>query len=209
MDCPYYERVQEPCDWVRGYCRRYWAVGMMVPSLMEERRYCLRAGGYLECPIYCSRPEQAARRDGMAKARVLVVDDEEGVLKVCAGILRKLPDVEIILESQSFRAAERLSSEKFDLLITDIRMPEVDGLELLQIARQHDPNLTVLMLTAFPTVETAIESMKLGAADYIVKPFSPNELLATARRLLEKRRLRERTCSSSEIDRSESAALLR
>ncbi|MBI2877317.1 MAG: response regulator [Candidatus Tectomicrobia bacterium] len=104
----------------------------------------------------------------MAKTRILVVDDEEGILKVCAGTLRKLPEMEIILESQSRRAIERVSSESLDLLVTDIRMPEVDGLELLQIARRHDPSLMVLMLTAFPTVETAVESMRRGAADYLI-----------------------------------------
>ncbi|MBI1987348.1 MAG: sigma-54-dependent Fis family transcriptional regulator [Nitrospinae bacterium] len=127
----------------------------------------------------------------MAKARILVVDDEEGMLEVCADTLRKLPETEILLESQSRRAAERLSSESLDLLIADICMPGVDGVELLRIARWHDPNLAVLMLTAFPTVETAVESMKLGAADYITKPFLPDNLLATVRRLLEEKRLRE------------------
>ncbi|MBI2877953.1 MAG: response regulator [Candidatus Tectomicrobia bacterium] len=148
----------------------------------------------------CSRkPRQAARRYDMVKARILVVDDEEGILKVCAGALHKLPDAEIILESQSRRAAEQLCTESFDLLITDIRMPEVDGMELLQIARQHDPNLTVLMLTGFPSVETAVRSMKLGAVDYLSKPLSPRDLLTTVRHLLEERRLREGTYSLPEI----------
>lgn len=201
MDCPYYKKVQEPTakELVRGYCRRCTATGIIVPSLMEERNYCLKAGGYLECPIYRSELTRSAERQETVKARVLVVDDEEGVLKVCEGILRKLPDIEIILESQSRRAVERLCTENFDLLIADIRMPDVDGVELLRLARQHDPNLTALMLTGFPTVETAVKSMKLGAADYLTKPFSPDELLTTVRRLLEQRRLHERAYSLGEI----------
>lgn len=127
----------------------------------------------------------------MARACILVVDDEEGMLEVCADTLRKLPEAEITTERLSRRAAERLSSENFDLLITDIRLPEVNGVELLRIARRHDPNLPVLMLTAFPSVETAVESMKLGAADYITKPFLPDDLMATVRRLLEENRLRQ------------------
>lgn len=127
----------------------------------------------------------------MPKARVLVVDDEEGMLEVCSDILRKLPDAEVVTERRSERAAERLASESFYLLIADIRMPGISGVELLRIARQNDPYLPVLMLTAFPTVETAVESMKLGAADYITKPFLPDDLLATVRRLLEQRQLRE------------------
>jgi DNA-binding NtrC family response regulator len=127
----------------------------------------------------------------MAKTRILVVDDEEGMLEVCAQILQRLDEVEIVLESQGARAAERVAHESVDLLIADIRLPDLNGIELLRLARQQDPNLAVLMLTAYPTVETAIESMKLGAADYITKPFLPEDLLAIAARLLEGKRLRD------------------
>jgi DNA-binding NtrC family response regulator len=127
----------------------------------------------------------------MAKTRILVVDDEPGMLEVCADTLQKLPDTEVLLESNGARAAERLAGESVELLITDIRMPGLSGVELLRSARQQDPNLPVLMLTAYPTVETAVESMKLGAADYITKPFLPADLLATVKRLLEGRQLRE------------------
>ncbi len=127
----------------------------------------------------------------MARMRVLVVDDEEGMLEVCRDTLRKLDDAEISVESQSCRAAERLASESFDLLITDIKMPGLSGVELLRLARERNPDLPVLMTTAFPTVETAVRSMKLGAFDYIIKPFVPDDLLATVSRLLENRRLKE------------------
>ena len=127
----------------------------------------------------------------MAKQRILVVDDEQGMLEVCAKTLRKLADTEIVLEKQAEVAAQKVASENFDLLITDVRMPGLNGVELLRLARQHDPNLAALILTAYPTVETAVECMKLGAADYIAKPFLPEDLLATARRLLEGRQLRE------------------
>jgi DNA-binding NtrC family response regulator len=127
----------------------------------------------------------------MAKGRILVVDDDEAVLEVCAETLSVLPDTEIIRENHSPRASERLATESFDLLITDIRMPELDGIELLRIARQLDPTLQVLVLTGFPTIGTAVESMKLGAADYLTKPFLAEDLLATARRLLQAKRLCE------------------
>jgi DNA-binding NtrC family response regulator len=127
----------------------------------------------------------------MAKARILIVDDEEGMLEVCADTLQRVPDTEIVLESQSRRAAERIATESLDLLIADIRMPGLGGVELLRLAREHDPNLAVLMLTAYPTVETAVETMRLGAVDYIVKPFQPEDLLSLVRRLLESKRLRD------------------
>ncbi|MBU6410418.1 MAG: response regulator, partial [Verrucomicrobia bacterium] len=127
----------------------------------------------------------------MVKTRILIVDDEPGMLEVCADTLQRLPDTEIVVEGRSPSAAQRLKEESFDLLIADICMPELNGIELLRAARQHDPDLAALMLTAFPTVETAVDSMKLGAADYIVKPFLPEDLLANVRSLLEARRLRD------------------
>ena len=129
----------------------------------------------------------------MAKKRILVVDDEKGMLEVCAATLKKLSDATILVEQDSRRAVERLTSEHFDLLILDIRMPDIGGVEVLRRARAHDPNLAVLMMTAFPSVDTAVETMKLGAADYITKPFLPDDLLATANRLLETHQLREIT----------------
>ncbi len=145
----------------------------------------------------------------MDKARILVVDDEEGMLEVCVDILRKLPGAVVVPEVDSRRAATRITSERWDLLMADIRMPGLNGVDLLRIARGHDPTLPVLMLTAFPNVETAVETLKLGAADYVAKPFLPDDLLATVRRILEEKRLREenrllerqaeRRCASDEL----------
>ncbi len=127
----------------------------------------------------------------MSEFRVLVVDDEFGMLEVCRDTLATVAGVEIDMESSSERAAVKLRERSWDLLIADIRMPGVSGLELLEIGRRQDPELPVLMMTAFPTVDTAVEAMKCGAADYIVKPFLPDDLRATARRLLNERRLRD------------------
>lgn len=126
-----------------------------------------------------------------SKRRILVVDDEQGMLEVCADTLQKLSETEIIIESKSTLAAERFSHESFDLLVADICMPRMNGVDLLRLARQRDPDIAALMLTAFPTVESAVESMKLGAADYIIKPFLPDDLLAAVQRLLECKKLRE------------------
>jgi DNA-binding NtrC family response regulator len=127
----------------------------------------------------------------MPEVRVLVVDDEPGMLEVCQEILMDLPRTRVVTEQDSARAAAMVASESWELLITDLCMPGTDGLDVLRAAREHDPDLPVLMLTAYPTVETAVESMKLGAADYLTKPFLPTDLLLTVRRLLEGRRLRE------------------
>ncbi|MEX0892165.1 MAG: sigma-54 dependent transcriptional regulator [Gemmatimonadota bacterium] len=125
----------------------------------------------------------------MPSMRVLIVDDEPDMLEVCRDTLSALGRVELVTEVDSRRAADMLAESGWDLLITDIRMAGLSGVELLEKARHEDAELPVLMMTAYPTVETAVESMKLGAADYITKPFIPEDLLATARRLLESRRL--------------------
>ena len=127
----------------------------------------------------------------MVRARVLVVDDEPGMLEVCSDVLGKLPNVELALEAAAEKAADRLARETFDLLVTDVRMPTLGGLDLLRTARKRDPRLPVLVFTAFPSVESAVESMKLGASDYLAKPFLPDDLLRVAGRLIEDGRLRE------------------
>ena len=127
----------------------------------------------------------------MPRTRVLIVDDEEGMLEVCADTLSRLPDATVETERDSRRAAERIEHGAYDLLITDIRMPGIDGIELLRRARQRDPGLAVLLITAYPSVETAVESLRLGASDYVAKPFVPSDLLAAAGRLIETKALRE------------------
>lgn len=125
------------------------------------------------------------------EAHILVVDDEPLILEFCAVTLKRLSNVNLVLESESRRAAERLVADHFDLMIADIRMPGLDGMELLKIAHQHDPALLVIMITAYPNVDTTIESMRLGVADYLIKPFKPDDFLIRVHRVLKERRLRE------------------
>ena len=128
----------------------------------------------------------------MRAARILVVDDEAGIREVCADALTLLGGkVEVISEGDPKHAAERLASESFDVMVTDIRMPGMTGVELLRAARDLDPELPVLMLTGFPSVETAVECLKLGAVDYLTKPFLPEDLVANVRRFIDERRLKE------------------
>ncbi|MGE0710607.1 MAG: sigma-54-dependent transcriptional regulator [Planctomycetota bacterium] len=124
--------------------------------------------------------------------RILIVDDEEGMREVCADTLERLGEgVELVQTGDPRQAAKLLEEQEFDLLLSDIRMPGMDGVTLLAKAREFDPELPVIMLTGFPSVETAVEAMKLGAVDYISKPFLPEELLANVERFLGERRLRD------------------
>jgi DNA-binding NtrC family response regulator len=127
----------------------------------------------------------------MRPSRVLIVDDEEGIREVCSDALERLGRVEIVTEGDPVAAAKRLEDESFDVMVSDIRMPGMTGVELLRHARERDPELPVLMLTGFPSVETAVECLKLGAVDYLTKPFRPEDLVANVGRFLKERRLQE------------------
>lgn len=127
----------------------------------------------------------------MSKVHILVVDDEEGILEVCEDALSRIPGVEITVEVDSTKAAERIQSDPLDILITDICMPRVSGVDLLRMLRERDPNSVALALTAYPDVDTAVEVMKQGAADYLIKPFHPDHLVETVVRLIERRQLRD------------------
>jgi DNA-binding NtrC family response regulator len=91
-----------------------------------------------------------------------------------------------------------LASEPVDLVLTDLKLPAMSGLELLQAAKQHDPALPVIVMTAFGSVETAVEAMKAGAADYVLKPFSLAEIRMVVRKELDVSRLREENRSLRE-----------
>ena len=122
--------------------------------------------------------------------RILLVDDDADELAQCARAVESATAATIITETRSRRAAELLRSESFDLVVTDMRMPLIDGKDLLKIAHGEDPDLAVVILTGHPSVATAVETLKLGAADYVLKPVNVDELAAVVRRLLMERRLR-------------------
>jgi two-component system response regulator HydG len=123
-------------------------------------------------------------------ATILVVDDQESAREFLG---RYLEDVGYrTLLADSVEAALRaLQAESVDLVITDLRMPEIDGVEGLRRMRSIEPQLPVIVLTAFATVETAVQAMKLGAFDYVRKPFEAEEMEIIVARALEHRRLVE------------------
>jgi two-component system, NtrC family, response regulator PilR len=126
----------------------------------------------------------------MPDVRVLVVDDEQSMRDLLAIMLRQA-GYEVSIADGGETAIERLKAESFDLVITDLRMRKVDGLTVLRAAKEHAPRTVVLVVTAYASTETAVEAMKLGAYDYITKPFQLDELKVTVANALERRRLRE------------------
>src|SRR5574337_893739 len=124
----------------------------------------------------------------MSKGRLLIVDDEPDMLENLSRILGKA-GYECVTEGDSQKAVGRFESERPDLLLTDLRMPGLDGLGLLRQARQVDPHMPVIILTAFATIESAVEAVKEGAFDYLPKPFSVDQLKLAVGRALAQRRL--------------------
>ncbi len=125
----------------------------------------------------------------IANARILVVDDQQEELSELVEALEPLTDRPVTGIRKSRIAVDRLRTGSFDLLVTDLRMPAPDGLDLLRIASAVDPDLPVVILTGYPSLETAVQALKQGAADYLTKPVNLEELALTAERLLNQRRL--------------------
>ncbi|MBN2450783.1 MAG: sigma-54-dependent Fis family transcriptional regulator [Lentisphaeria bacterium] len=117
------------------------------------------------------------------RAKILVVDDEVGIVDVLRKILRS-QGYRVRTATSAREALDSLEAEPFDLMIADIRMAPMDGLALLDKARALQEHLAVIMMTAYAAVETAVESMRKGAFDYVCKPFKINELLLTVERAL-------------------------
>jgi CheY-like chemotaxis protein len=116
-------------------------------------------------------------------ARILVIDDEEVVHISLQRILgRKGHSVDGVLTARD--GIDRLCNESYDMVITDLMMPEMNGIELLQQLNKLSIKLPVLMVTGYPTIKTALQALRLGAVDYLAKPFTRTELLAPVNRAL-------------------------
>ena len=121
-------------------------------------------------------------------AVIFVVDDEEKISRLLQGQLTDAGHKAFGMTRGS-EAVERIPQENPDIVITDLRMDELDGIELLKKVKEVSPSTDVVVMTAYATVETALETMKEGAYDYIIKPFTTDELLLLIDRIEEKRRL--------------------
>ncbi len=119
-------------------------------------------------------------------SRVLVVDDEPKLGRFVQEML-ELDGHQVVRAGGGVEALARLSESAFDVVVTDLRMPEVDGLAVLRAARGRSPAPEVVLMTAYGTAESAVEAMKAGAADYVTKPFPMDELRLRVRRLVAQR----------------------
>ena len=126
----------------------------------------------------------------MKKSRILVVDDEAIARENLEHILRK-DGFDVVTADSGITALKKLSNTEFDLVMTDLKMKQVDGMEVLARTKEQYPDTEVVMLTAYATVATAIEAMQKGAYHYIPKPYKIDEVRMIAKRALEKKALKD------------------
>jgi two-component system, OmpR family, response regulator len=117
-------------------------------------------------------------------ATIIIVDDEPDMLLLLKIILTEKTDYQVLTTIDPHQAIDWCRESHADLLISDLRMPGMAGIELLKIVKKIDPNLPVILITAFGTVESAVEAMRHQAFDYITKPFRREQILMTVEKAL-------------------------
>jgi DNA-binding NtrC family response regulator len=120
------------------------------------------------------------------KNRILVVDDE---VPVCTSIVSALDDGNYIIDTalSGEEAIIKNGIESYDLVITDLMMPGISGMDLLRSLIDENPEMRVIMITGYSSTQSAVEAVKLGAVDYLSKPFTPEELRSTVSRILQRK----------------------
>jgi DNA-binding NtrC family response regulator len=121
-------------------------------------------------------------------ARILVVDDEDIVIRSCMRILAD-DHIQVDAVQDGLEALRKIEENSYDVMILDVMMPNMDGLEVLRRVKETHPDVDVIMITGLSQIGTAVQAMKLGAFDYIAKPFEPDELKLVVQRALERRLL--------------------
>ena len=126
----------------------------------------------------------------VAQGRVLIVEDDREMCRFLAELLTE-EGYQVEIAHDGPAALDRYKRNNFDLTITDLMMPRMKGTELVSHLRETDPHATILLITAFGTIESAVEAMRAGAFHYLTKPFRTDEILINVRCALEQRRLKK------------------
>ncbi len=123
--------------------------------------------------------------------RILIVDDEIDMLELLELIITDRTDYEVTTTNNPLEVPELLKKIPYDFVITDLRMPDVDGIELIEMVKKIDDQLPFMIITAYGTIESAVEAMRKGAFDYITKPFRQEQILLTIEKVMKWRRLQK------------------
>jgi len=135
-------------------------------------------------------PESIDAPDRVRKVRILVVDDEPSMREMLSIVLRR-DGYEVLVAENGRDAIAQLRARPFDLLLSDIKMPDVTGVDVLRAAKEINRDIVAFMVTAYASTSTAVEAMRLGAVDYFTKPFSMDELRLKIRQHLETHQLKQ------------------
>ncbi|HXG38052.1 MAG TPA: sigma-54 dependent transcriptional regulator [Bacteroidota bacterium] len=123
------------------------------------------------------------------KYHILIVDDEESITFLLQTELEEFPEYQVDVALTGSEAINLIQSKPYDVVLLDIKMPRVSGLEVLKFITEHSPTTQVIMLTNVVDIKTAVETVKMGAYDFVSKPYDRDQLLATVQRALERRQL--------------------
>jgi DNA-binding NtrC family response regulator len=134
------------------------------------------------------------------RGRILLVEDKPNMLALLEQMLREHYDVTSARDGK--QALDILGQQAFDVVLTDVRMPGADGLEILRAVKDRDPTTEVIVMTAFASIEAAVEAIKAGAYDYLRKPFDPDDVLLVLSRALENARARALPSPASQLSSS-------
>ena len=118
-------------------------------------------------------------------ARILVIDDEVDMLSLIRLILTEKTDYEVVTTNNPLAVSNLLNEKKFDVVVTDLKMPIMDGMDVVDAIRKQDAMVPIIIITAYGSVDSAEEAVKKGAFDYITKPFRQEQLLISLKRALE------------------------
>lgn len=121
--------------------------------------------------------------------RILVVDDEPNMLRLLKTILMDRTGYEVDTTNNPLEVEKMLKEQPYDLVVTDLKMPLVDGIDLIDIIKNIDHQIPIVIITAYGTMETAEEAIQKGAYDFITKPFRKESILITIKRALEWKRM--------------------
>jgi YesN/AraC family two-component response regulator len=119
------------------------------------------------------------------RRNILVIDDEPIILDSCRRILRN-EGFEVNGASNGREGLKKIEEDQYDAVLVDWKLPEIDGMEVLRIIKKNHPDIIVVMITGYPSVESAVKAMKLGVSDYVSKPFTPEELKEVLIKALER-----------------------
>ncbi|MCE5243922.1 MAG: sigma-54 dependent transcriptional regulator [Syntrophobacteraceae bacterium] len=141
--------------------------------------------------------------------KVLIIDDEKDMLMLLQRILSDKIPHQVITENDPLKVSDLLRKEDFSLIVTDLKMPQLNGIQVLEMAKSRDPDIPVVVMTAYGTIESAIEATRKGVFDYITKPFRKERIVHVVQQALKWRQLRkENTLLREKLEASTGSRLL-